>query len=168
MNYIRTPSRGRINASLNPLFPNAVDFLWAELQEASKVLPNFWAALKYTRGVEANTLYQAVWLAQEVRLKGITHCMLTLHGRNECLSSGGLLEPASLAANQETGLTLSVFPKLSNYTHRCETRRLYCGGYCVGWTGAREFSHHLQYLIGGLDGCSYREPSDKMGEIRLV
>ena len=73
VNYVRTPSRGRTNQSLNTPFPNAVSFFWAELQEASKVLPGFWTALEYTRGEEASMVYQAAWLAQDVQLKGITH-----------------------------------------------------------------------------------------------
>ena len=73
VNYVRTPSRGRGNESLNTLCPNAVSFFWAELQQTSKVLPNFWTGLEIARGEEASSVYQAAWLAQEAHLKGITH-----------------------------------------------------------------------------------------------
>ncbi len=73
VNYIRKPSQGRVSASLNTLTPTAASFFWAELQEASKVIPNFWAAIAIAEGERASSVYQAAWLAREVRLKGITH-----------------------------------------------------------------------------------------------
>ncbi|MCG8366565.1 MAG: glycosyltransferase [Pseudanabaenales cyanobacterium] len=73
VNYVRLPSQGQGSKSLNTLFPNAASFFWAEFQEAGKVLPGFWAALEIAQGEKANDVYQAAWLAREVRLKGITH-----------------------------------------------------------------------------------------------
>ncbi|MDJ0708620.1 MAG: glycosyltransferase family 4 protein [Leptolyngbyaceae cyanobacterium MO_188.B28] len=74
VNYIRRPLQGRVSESLNTtLSPNAASFFWAELQEASKVLPGFWAALAIAQGERSSHVYQAAWLAREVRLKGITH-----------------------------------------------------------------------------------------------
>ena len=73
VNYIRRPLQGRVSESLNTLCPNAASFFWAELQEASKVLPDFWTVLAIAQGERSSNVYQAVWLAREVRLKGITH-----------------------------------------------------------------------------------------------
>ncbi len=73
VNYIRKPSEGRKSESLNTLSPTAASFFWAELQEASKVIPNFWAKLGVAQGERASSVYQAAWLAREVRLKGISH-----------------------------------------------------------------------------------------------
>jgi len=62
-----------VSESLNSLAPTAASYFWAELQEASKVIPGFWAKLAIAQGEQASTVYQAAWLAREVRLKGITH-----------------------------------------------------------------------------------------------
>ncbi|MFP4120724.1 glycosyltransferase [Coleofasciculus sp.] len=71
--YIRKPIQGRASDSLNSLNPTAASFFWAELQEASKVIPNFWTKLEFAQGEKASTVYQAAWLAREVRLKNISH-----------------------------------------------------------------------------------------------
>jgi glycosyltransferase involved in cell wall biosynthesis len=71
--YIRKPIQGRVSESLNSLNPTAASFFWAELQEASKVIPNFWTKLEVAQGEKASTVYQAAWLAREVRLKNISH-----------------------------------------------------------------------------------------------
>ncbi|ABA22050.1 Glycosyl transferase, group 1 [Trichormus variabilis ATCC 29413] len=71
--YIRKPIQGRVSDSLNSLAPTAASYFWAELQEASKVIPDFWSKLAFAQGEKASTVYQAAWLAREVKLKGITH-----------------------------------------------------------------------------------------------
>ncbi len=71
--YIRKPIQGRVSESLNSLAPTAASYFWAELQEASKIIPDFWTKLAVAQGEKASTVYQAAWLAREVRLKGITH-----------------------------------------------------------------------------------------------
>jgi len=73
VHYIRKPIQGRVSESLNSLAPTAASYFWAELQEASKVIPGFWAKLAVAQGEQASSVYQAAWLAREVRLKGITH-----------------------------------------------------------------------------------------------
>ncbi|GAB4374656.1 MAG: glycosyltransferase family 4 protein [Elainellaceae cyanobacterium] len=71
--YIRKPVQGRKSESLNSLAPTAASYFWAELQEASKVIPEFWQRLAIAQGEQASTVYQAAWLAREACLKGITH-----------------------------------------------------------------------------------------------
>ncbi|GAX37722.1 glycosyltransferase [Nodularia sp. NIES-3585] len=71
--YIRKPIQGRVSASLNSLAPTAASYFWAELQEASQVIPHFWSKLSMAEGEPAGTVYQAAWLAREAQLKGITH-----------------------------------------------------------------------------------------------
>jgi colanic acid/amylovoran biosynthesis glycosyltransferase len=71
--YIRQPIQGRVNASLNTQTPTAASYFWAELQEASKVIPGFWGKLAIAQGERASTVYQAAWLAQSVKQQGITH-----------------------------------------------------------------------------------------------
>lgn len=71
--YIKKPIQGRVSESLNSLAPTAASYFWAELQEASKVIPDFWPKLAIAQGEQASTVYQAAWLAREARLKGITH-----------------------------------------------------------------------------------------------
>ncbi|MEA5600341.1 glycosyltransferase family 4 protein [Nostoc sp. UHCC 0252] len=73
VNYIRKPIQGRMSESLNSLTPTAASYFWAELQEASKVIPDFWSKLAFAQGEQASTVYQAAWLAREARLKKITH-----------------------------------------------------------------------------------------------
>ncbi|OCQ92677.1 colanic acid biosynthesis glycosyltransferase WcaL [Nostoc sp. MBR 210] len=71
--YIRKPIQGRVSKSLNSLAPTAASYFWAELQEASQVIPDFWSKLAVAQGEKASTVYQAAWLAREVKLQGITH-----------------------------------------------------------------------------------------------
>ena len=71
--YIRKPIQGRVSESLNTLSPTADSYFWAELQELSKLVPNFWSKLSIASGETASTVYQAAWLAREVKLRGITH-----------------------------------------------------------------------------------------------
>ncbi|MEH1863486.1 MAG: glycosyltransferase [Nostoc sp.] len=73
VNYIRRPIQGRVSESLNSLAPTAASYFWAELQEASKVIPDFWPKLAFAQGEQASTVYQAAWLTREARVKGITH-----------------------------------------------------------------------------------------------
>jgi hypothetical protein len=49
VHYIRKPIQGRVSESLNSLAPTAASYFWAELQEASKVIPGFWAKLYSAR-----------------------------------------------------------------------------------------------------------------------
>ncbi len=71
--YIRKPIQGRVSESLNSLSPTAASYFWAELQELSKLIPDFWSKLSIAQGEVASTVYQAAWLAREVKLRGITH-----------------------------------------------------------------------------------------------
>ena len=68
----RLLSQLRLSEALNTLPSTAAGFFWAELQEAGKDLPGFWAMLEVAQGESASTVYQATWLARKVRLKGIT------------------------------------------------------------------------------------------------
>ena len=71
--YIRKPIQGRVSESLNSVAPTAASYFWAELQEAAKVIPDLWAKLAIAQGEQASTVYQAAWLAREVKVKDITH-----------------------------------------------------------------------------------------------
>ncbi|AFZ25406.1 glycosyltransferase [Cylindrospermum stagnale PCC 7417] len=71
--YIKQPIQGRVSQSLNSLAPTPACYFWAELQEASKVIPDFWSKLAVAQGEQASTVYQAAWLAREAKLKDITH-----------------------------------------------------------------------------------------------
>jgi colanic acid/amylovoran biosynthesis glycosyltransferase len=71
--YIKKPIQGRVSDSLNSLAPTAASYFWAELQEASKVIPDFWPKLAVAQGEQASTVYQGAWLAREAILKNITH-----------------------------------------------------------------------------------------------
>ncbi|TAE59405.1 MAG: colanic acid biosynthesis glycosyltransferase WcaL [Nostocales cyanobacterium] len=73
VNYIKKPIQGRVSPSLNSLAPTAASYFWAELQEAAKIIPDFWLKLAIAEGEQASTVYQAAWLAREAKLKGITH-----------------------------------------------------------------------------------------------
>lgn len=73
LTYIRKPIQGRMSESLTSLSPTAASYFWAELQELGKIIPEFWGKLSFAQGEAASTVYQAVWLAREVRLRGITH-----------------------------------------------------------------------------------------------
>ncbi len=52
--------------------PKAYQF-WQALEEASLVLPGFWAELEAARSVDSREVYQAVLLAREARTRHITH-----------------------------------------------------------------------------------------------
>ncbi|WP_009544518.1 glycosyltransferase family 4 protein [Crocosphaera subtropica] len=71
--YIRKPIQGRVSESLNSLSPTAASYFWAELQELGKLVPDFWSKLSMAQGEAASTVYQAAWLAREVKLREITH-----------------------------------------------------------------------------------------------
>ncbi|WP_088888832.1 glycosyltransferase family 4 protein [Leptolyngbya ohadii] len=71
--YIQQPSQGRNSPSLTSLTPTAASYFWAELQEASNVIPNFWEKLAVAQGELDSTVYQAVWLAREIQIRGINH-----------------------------------------------------------------------------------------------
>jgi colanic acid/amylovoran biosynthesis glycosyltransferase len=73
VHYIRKPVQGRMSESLNSLAPTAASYFWAELQEVSRVIPEFWEKLSVAKGEGASTVYQAAWLAREVSTRGITH-----------------------------------------------------------------------------------------------
>ena len=71
--YIRKPVQGRVSHSLNSNAPTPASYFWAELQEIALVIPDFWSKLSFAAGERASTVYQAAWLAREVRLRQITH-----------------------------------------------------------------------------------------------
>ncbi|MBI4782985.1 MAG: glycosyltransferase family 4 protein [Oscillatoriophycideae cyanobacterium NC_groundwater_1537_Pr4_S-0.65um_50_18] len=71
--YIQRPTQGRVSPSLNSLAPTAASYFWAELQEASRVIPEFWNRLAIAQGEPASTVYQAAWLAREIRLRSLDH-----------------------------------------------------------------------------------------------
>ena len=71
--YERFPGQAPVSEALHTHPSSAASFFWAELQEASKDLPGFWAMLEVAQGEPAGHIYQATWLARKVRLKGITH-----------------------------------------------------------------------------------------------
>ncbi|PSN18843.1 colanic acid biosynthesis glycosyltransferase WcaL [filamentous cyanobacterium CCP5] len=71
--YLRKPAQGRKVPALTTLTPNSASYFWAEMQEAATVIPDLWAKLGYAAAERASVVYQAVWLAQEIRQRGITH-----------------------------------------------------------------------------------------------
>jgi colanic acid/amylovoran biosynthesis glycosyltransferase len=71
--YLKKPAQGRMNASVTTLTPNSATYFWAELQEAAKAMPDLWSKLGYAAGERASVVYQAAWLAQDIRQRGITH-----------------------------------------------------------------------------------------------
>lgn len=71
--YIRKPVQGRVSDSLNSSSPTPASYFWAELQEVALVIPDFWHKLGFATGERASVVYQAAWLAREVRLRQITH-----------------------------------------------------------------------------------------------
>ncbi|MBD2091514.1 glycosyltransferase [Microcoleus sp. FACHB-1515] len=71
--YIQQPDQGRNSASLTSPTPTAASYFWAELQEASQVIPGFWSKLAVAQGELDGTVYQAAWLAREVQLRRIDH-----------------------------------------------------------------------------------------------
>ena len=71
--HIRKPVQGRVSNSLNTLSPTPASYFWAELQEVALVIPDFWRKLAFAAGERASVVYQAAWLAREVRLRQITH-----------------------------------------------------------------------------------------------
>ncbi|MGP1375250.1 MAG: glycosyltransferase [Almyronema sp.] len=71
--YLRKPSQGRCHPHLNSLNPTAASYFWAELQAAAQTIPNFWPKLAAATTERASVVYQAAWLAQEIRQRQITH-----------------------------------------------------------------------------------------------
>lgn len=71
--YLRKPAQGRSNPSVTTLTPNSATYFWSELQEAAKVFPDLWSKLSYAAAERTSVVYQAAWLAQEIRQRGITH-----------------------------------------------------------------------------------------------
>ena len=71
--YLRKPAQGRVTPSLITLSPTPASYFWAEFQETAKVLPNIWTKLDYAIGERSSVVYQALWLAQEIRQCEITH-----------------------------------------------------------------------------------------------
>ncbi len=71
--YIRKPAQGRSNPSIRTLTPNSATYFWAELQAAAQVFPDLWNKLGYAAEERSSVVYQAAWLAQDLRLRGITH-----------------------------------------------------------------------------------------------
>jgi colanic acid/amylovoran biosynthesis glycosyltransferase len=47
--------------------------LWSALEEVGETSPEGWASLETARGEDARYVYQAVVLAREARLRGISH-----------------------------------------------------------------------------------------------
>ncbi|MEM1255014.1 MAG: glycosyltransferase family 4 protein [Cyanobacteria bacterium P01_H01_bin.21] len=71
--YLRKPAQGRVIPSLITLSPTPASYFWAELQETARVIPDIWTKLDYAIGERSSVVYQAIWLAQEIRRRGITH-----------------------------------------------------------------------------------------------
>lgn len=71
--YLRKPAQGRSNPSITTLIPNSASYFWSELKEAAKVFPDLWGKLEYAEAEGSSVVYQAAWLSQEIRLRGITH-----------------------------------------------------------------------------------------------
>ncbi|MGG6240272.1 glycosyltransferase [Nodosilinea sp. AN01ver1] len=71
--YLHKPSQGRSNPSIDTPNPSAATYFWSELKEAAQVFPDLWGKLGYAANEGSSVVYQAAWLAQEVRLRSITH-----------------------------------------------------------------------------------------------
>ncbi|AFY66313.1 glycosyltransferase family 4 protein [Geitlerinema sp. PCC 7407] len=71
--YLRKPTQGRVSPCLTSDAPTAASYFWAELQEASQLIPQFWQKLAAAEGERASTVYQAAWLAREIIRKEISH-----------------------------------------------------------------------------------------------
>lgn len=71
--YLQKPDRGRRHPSIDTLNPNAATYFWSELKEAAQALPDLWPKLGYAAAERSSVVYQAAWLAQEVRQRGIAH-----------------------------------------------------------------------------------------------
>ncbi|MFQ4137127.1 glycosyltransferase family 4 protein [Nodosilinea sp. PGN35] len=71
--YLRKPAQGRSNPSITTLTPNSATYFWSELKEAAKVFPEVWEKLALASEERSSVVYQAAWLAQEIRLRGLTH-----------------------------------------------------------------------------------------------
>ncbi len=71
--YIQKPIQGRSYPTLLGQNPTAASYLWAEIQATAALIPDLWSKLAYAAGERSNVLYQALWLAQAVRHRGITH-----------------------------------------------------------------------------------------------
>jgi colanic acid/amylovoran biosynthesis glycosyltransferase len=76
VNYLCLPAEGLIAEQLASA-TLTVSYFWKALADASAVLPGLWAALEEARHEEARNVYQAVLLARQVRLKGISHLHAT-------------------------------------------------------------------------------------------
>lgn len=71
--YIQKPTQGRKSNFLNTLSPTPASYFWAELQETAQIIPDIWQKLPLATGERASVVYQALWLAREVRQRNITH-----------------------------------------------------------------------------------------------
>ncbi|MEA5447246.1 glycosyltransferase family 4 protein [Leptolyngbya sp. CCNP1308] len=71
--YLRKPAQGRSNPSITTLTPNSATYFWSELKEAAQVFPGLWGKLESAAAEGSSVVYQAAWLAQEIRLRDITH-----------------------------------------------------------------------------------------------
>jgi colanic acid/amylovoran biosynthesis glycosyltransferase len=79
---LRAPGDGRFHEAIGqvrapisyvPSGGLGAERLWAGLQETARELPATWAALAEPAGADARDAVQALWLAREVRRRGITH-----------------------------------------------------------------------------------------------
>lgn len=66
-------SRVRASVVYLPAKGLKVGDFWSTLDGAGEVLPDLWGSLEEARGGDVRYVYQAVVLAREVRLRGITH-----------------------------------------------------------------------------------------------
>lgn len=71
--YLQKPAQGRRNPSIETLSPNSATYFWSELREAAKVFPDLWGKLSAAAEESSSVVYQAAWLAQELRQRQITH-----------------------------------------------------------------------------------------------
>jgi glycosyltransferase involved in cell wall biosynthesis len=72
VNYLYLPADGLLAEELASA-TLTVSYFWKALVEASAVLPGLWGALEVARDETPRHVYQAVTLARQVRLKGISH-----------------------------------------------------------------------------------------------
>ncbi|MCM1984471.1 glycosyltransferase family 4 protein [Lyngbya confervoides] len=71
--YLAKPTQGRLHPGMPTTQPSAATFFWSELQATAEIIPDIWIRLEQARGERATTVYQALWLAQEIYQRGITH-----------------------------------------------------------------------------------------------
>ena len=71
--YLRKPTQGRTTPSLTTQKPTAASYFWAEIQETARFIPDIWQKLSFAAGERSSTVYQALWLAQEICKGQITH-----------------------------------------------------------------------------------------------